>query len=706
MEYHSRTSMVRQLIDFSKVGSLNNFTNVVEKVVKSRSNDIVKLYSLKKQDAENKFRGDVEEIFVYYLIVTHLDTFNLSEIYFNNQDDMGVDLYGKHADGKSVCTMQVKYVGNPTTTIGWNDKHFGNFLAQSLALVDEGGFGVTTKKHTYFFARHGIPDKQVQDNFIHVRGKYYNEQDLLGVLPGLKSATFWSQLQDYVLTYQLPTKIKKTPYAHQIRIQNKIMDFLKSNEERGFVVAPTGAGKTVSIATCIEDAHKIFDNVVTIVASPRIRLSSQIKEEIYNGTPICSFHSDSSEKESAQNYNGGGMSHTSDEVEIKDFIKNNKQCTIVTTYHSLEQRLGKYIDETKENKKVIVIADECHNVVRFSDWSKLTTIDKDICKFDKLIGFTATPINTYNELSGGMNHMYRWGKLLCGITYKEMFHKGLIVPPVWETIDDKGDVGIEPEQLCKKGLLKEQELCKQRGTICKVLIKCKSRESAFNLHATMSKDLSLAAFKFFKVFTSDEAYTCGKRPHKQIEEFKQIKDNAVLFYVNMISEGIDIPDCTVLSFFKEVTDVIEMKQAIGRIMRPLTEERSLARKDRKKQYGYVILPEHNEEGDSTKYDTIRDMIESIKQEAIAAGVERNEGVEHEGVVPSVADKYVDEKDVKQLSDADFEAEVFDIEKWYTKLDEQEISPAKLQERLANGLNPKNLEVKEEVLNGADPYADE
>ena len=107
MIHHINAGKILRLFDFSNVDSIVKLGDEVEKVCNKNGEGVYKEYQIKGKsgmtDIEsscNKFRGDVEEVFVYYLMETNKLAFNISEIRYLDEeveDDIGVDLVGKDA---------------------------------------------------------------------------------------------------------------------------------------------------------------------------------------------------------------------------------------------------------------------------------------------------------------------------------------------------------------------------------------------------------------------------------------------------------------------------------------------------------------------------------------------------------------------------------------------------------------------------------
>ena len=313
----------------------------------------------------------------------------------------------------------------------------------------------------------------------------------------------------------------------------------------------------------------------------------------------------------------------------------------------------------------MAIYDEAHNLVigRFSTKAKQKVLKKILAH--KKVFLTATPAYAkdikeeeleegnegYNGL--GMENEQNYGKEIYRKSPKNMIDAGEIVPPYIHVVnvselEIKGKViHVSPDELMDEDIEKNVELmakvidgsfdehlkqikkhsCSPEKIGAKVIVVCSGDSSFRGFFASdgftemreRRKDI-----KFFGISSAYGAWIDGERILPQGGWFKEKfllalrslkqEDNAIIFHIDMLGEGIDVPGITGVIPFREL-GTIKSCQTLGRAMRIVPEDRkslyngSRGPNDRDKMvkpYAWVILPVY-----SINHVDIKQKIESV-----------------------------------------------------------------------------------------------
>ena len=217
-----------------------------------------------------------------------------------------------------------------------------------------------------------------------------------------------SEKREFFSEYDLNDARKaalKKPAAHQAMAIDHLIKWYKSridNYAGGILVLPTGGGKTFTAIrflclTALSDGYKVlwlahthhlleqaycsFEEHVGAIAEPKSKLDIRV----VSGTI--------------------GHYHVAD-IEPNDDVVIATLQTVTRAYNENHFALNSFIDSAQG--KLLVVFDEAHHAPAPS-YRKLLTSLRDRCEDMFLLGLTATPVYSDENLQGWLNNLFRQG---------------------------------------------------------------------------------------------------------------------------------------------------------------------------------------------------------------------------------------------------------------------------------------------------------
>ncbi len=629
---HSFKDKIPDFLEFSTYNgeSINTIAKFHRNIAK-----LSKQYSTRIDS--NKFKGDSLELLVEYLIKLNgsdnrIGIHDYHPVFIN---DTGVDGIGIGINNKP-ATVQVKY-RNPNYTLTANgaDEEGQHDNLMSFYGTSFGRYGVpvecdtnmlivTTAKDINEFTMQEMFCNKVRClNFEHLSGMLDNRDDFwLGFFKSIEQ----SKLN---ISDSKPIILRK----HQKDAAIAACEF---NKQKGKIIMPTGAGKTYTIGEIIINSINNGARVIQI-NSPRILLCWQLLEETYKyllsskiNVHYINFNSGKYDDETKyieylrkNNIMYRQIETTTSPIKVKNKIENATiPVIIVSTYHSA--------DRLKNIEPDIIIHDEAHNLVSLGFTELANT------KAKKHFFFTATEKNQFSDKSIGMNNIELFGDYVFAVSPREMIERGEMLPPyiqfVRPRIDneyDKKKLENDPDAIFRSiygaFFAHERQLyihSKDPDIIgAKVLVVMRGQADLERIFGNPIKGIPAA--KSFEKFRKDcpnvhiyalssefGIYCDGEhtpvpvssiKKHKMMEQLKSLdsSEKAIIFHVDMIGEGIDVPGITGIMPYRNLGD-IKLFQTIGRACRlhPIDREafynKEIYIENRRqwiKQAAWLILPE-------------------------------------------------------------------------------------------------------------------
>jgi superfamily II DNA or RNA helicase len=588
-------------------------------------NGIESLCSHIKKEAEKystiiepeKYKGDALELFVEYLIKVdgadnRIGIYDYRLLTDDGDEDCGVDGHGR-GDNQNPATVQVKF-RRGDYVLKANEDHLSNFLTSSWS---DYGVPIEDTKNMLIITTGLKVDEISREKMLKNKVRVLNRDALRSMCDNRDE--FWIRFYESVNKSRVKTEMVK-PYElreHQSEASEAVVN---DNNSKGKVVLPTGCGKTIIEAEVIR--KKIIEcqakNIVPVIKvnASRILLCFQLFEEIFkylNSYGISAKY---------VNFNSGSAddrfyitelrklnmiyreitSTTSAKAVKEEFDKSQKEgipLIIVSTYHSSERFADSGIVPD------ITIHDEAHNLVS-REFSKAAVLPSKADFY-----FTATEKVTDSCEDLGMNNEAIFDKMIYTKSAKEMIEKGEMVTPRIHIIKAKngGKVDVEKTEADYSTLfnsitnaffahdkqIKEDSYDNSRIG-AKILVVCRGQQDLIEMVKTqVFKDFRIlypdihifALSSEFGLLNDDQHFKApvtNSKKFKFLKKLKELKDGdrCIVFHVDMIGEGVDIPGITGVMPFRNC-ELSKFVQNIGRAAR-------LHRDDRRRFYAKEIKP--------------------------------------------------------------------------------------------------------------------
>jgi superfamily II DNA or RNA helicase len=351
---------------------------------------------------------------------------------------------------------------------------------------------------------------------------------------------------------------------------------------KGRIIIPTGGGKTLIAQESIRQLAVASDKpTVSVIFVPRIMLAKQwIKStgayliqdykmrfnflNINSGKLASKIKNDI--EQSLFDIMGHGirpiLSTTSPLVsdkEIKSLITDDYHVVIISTYHSSQVLTQSQLMFNS------TWYDECHFLATDNQFFESTKINSHNKYF-----LTATPRTTDSDDGMGMNNESVYGPVIFQQSPKELIHIGAIVPPHIHIVGTT--IQLNNDALSQRGYddllsLVISSFDKHKNVIkansvepdrigAKMLVVCNGQlplQGIFSARTFRLLRKDRSEIKIYGLSTDFGIYIDGTHhvnTNAMKEEFlyalNQLEDNddAIIFHVDMIAEGLDVPGIT------------------------------------------------------------------------------------------------------------------------------------------------------------------
>ena len=403
------------------------------------------------------------------------------------------------------------------------------------------------------------------------------------------------------------SRIKTADSSHKIVLrehQAKAGLAIAQNGNRGKVILPPGTGKTFieaeEILRVIREQQAKGVLPIIKINSPRILLCFQLFEEVFSYLNLQGVNA------RYVNYNSG---NADDRFYIAELRKLGGAYREIISTTSVNEVKAVYAKAFAENLPLIVfstyhssekfaksglrphltIHDEAHNLV------SSVFVHAASLPCDRDLFFTATEKVTDSTEDLGMNNPAIFGNMIYTESPKELIGKGEMVPPCVHVVRARTGVKVDFNKLdrdydalflsIKDAFFAHQAKIRedsfdpsQMGA--KVLVVCRGQQDLiemlntdiFGKFRTEFPDIHIFALSSdFGLYNDGEYF---KPPVNNVKKFNFLKkvealgaaEKALIFHVDMIGEGIDVPGITGVMPFRNC-ELARFVQNVGRSSR-------------------------------------------------------------------------------------------------------------------------------------------
>ena len=530
-------------------------------------------------DTEFSEEYNCKDIYLYDEIPTDLrQRLNLPLV------EHGIDLLIVDHD-EQIIAVQCKFKNDETVKLNWNADKLGNFF----------GFARNANLHCIFSNSSDITQvaQNLTDNF-----KFFSYSHLQNI-----SAATFEKMRTALIGEPIKEINKKKPHYYQKKAIVAVVSHFNNNNERGQLILPCGAGKTL-VALWIKERLQAKN---TLVLVPSLALLRQIKaswNEAYN-TKFIRLNVCSEKDIDSDIDNDIAITHTyeiignvtSDKIDVANFLQRPDNKVVFSTYQSL-QVVVDALQLIPDFHFDLIIADEAHKTAGFEDQNKFTLVhNKDKVRGLKRLYMTATPRIASDELVAvakkterikflkDMSNPKEFGKEAYRMTFGTAIDKKILVK--YKIIA----VGVSDYDL-KTYIEKNIQLSKSESIT----------EYAHNyaLNIVMEKYKAFHALTFHSRIHLAESFTkrhnrlipnvisasiSGKQTTSEreiiLKAFEKA-DKAVVSNAKCLTEGVDVPVIDVVYYSDPRNSKIDIVQSAGRALRKS--------KHGNKEWGFIVVP--------------------------------------------------------------------------------------------------------------------
>lgn len=381
----------------------------------------------------------------------------------------------------------------------------------------------------------------------------------------------------------------RIPYAHQKAAMENLDIIDKESAYSTLVVLPTGAGKTYTASLWLLK-HALNRKKKILWIAHRQMLLDQAAESFQKYAYT----------ESIPNINSFRYRIVSgSNIHDRTIDILNSDDLLIVSKDSLGRNLESLDKWLKGTDEIYLIVDEAHHSTAKTYRKIIDYVQKRV-KHTKLIGLTATPFRTAQEEQGLLAKIYsdgvRDGKAVSGdvgITYqiglKELINRQILSKPIFESyytdeafgetlgIDDWDNIthlDILPESITQqmvdskeRNRLIIQTYQKNQNEYGQTIVFAVNVVHAIALAKLFNQAGICAEYVVSDIRDSITGVTISREDNeRKIEDYRNGKVQ-VLVNVNILTEGVDLPQTKTVFLARPTVSTILMTQMVGRALR-------------------------------------------------------------------------------------------------------------------------------------------
>ncbi len=381
----------------------------------------------------------------------------------------------------------------------------------------------------------------------------------------------------------------RTPYAHQKDAMENLDVINKNNKYSTMIVLPTGGGKTYTASMWLLKNALNYKKKILWIAHRQMLLDQAAESfqkfaysEVIPHIPFFQYRVVS------------GASCHDRTIDIKPTDN-----LLIVSKDSIGRNLGSLDSWLTGEKEIFLIVDEAHHSTAKTYRKVIEYVKKRVPNV-KLIGLTATPFRTADNEQGLLSKIYEDGlengKIVhgdIGITYqiglKELISRHILSKPIFEsyyTDEMYGEaLGLDGwESIQRLDVLPEDVAGQMANSAARNKLIVNTYQSkqkeygqtivfalnvvhAIHLSALFNKAGIRSEFIVSDVKDSVTGVSISREDNaRKLEEYR-LGNVRVLVNVNILTEGVDLPQTKTVFLARPTVSTILMTQMIGRALR-------------------------------------------------------------------------------------------------------------------------------------------
>jgi superfamily II DNA or RNA helicase len=385
---------------------------------------------------------------------------------------------------------------------------------------------------------------------------------------------------------QIQVNVGKNPrelYAHQNEAIKKLDEKNKSPFE-GLLVLPTGGGKTLTAV------HWLLRNFINKRKKVLwIAHRHELLDQAFETVKISAYSSllNDVEKFRYRVVSGHPKHDRPVNIQPTDDI-------IIASKDSLNSGLNYLLENwVKHSKEILLVVDEAHHATAKTYRKLINTIKQDFQNRGnaggfKILGLTATPFRTDESEQGLLKQVFP-DDIISSENLRTLITRGILSEPIFENLETKLDFYREltdkdiraiknfdklPKDVAEKIALSSirnkrivEHYVENREKYKPLLIFAIDIQHAIALNALFQARKINSDFVVSKIVDANTGVTISTKENSdKIKRFRR-GELEVLINVEMLTEGIDLPNVQTVFLTRPTTSTILMTQMIGRALR-------------------------------------------------------------------------------------------------------------------------------------------
>lgn len=364
-------------------------------------------------------------------------------------------------------------------------------------------------------------------------------------------------------------------YLHQqdaIKEMNKIYD--NKGHFSGILAIPTGGGKTLTAMQWLLK-NAIDKNKKVLWIAHRHELLNQAFNALYKNS-----YSDLLKNKKEFRYHMISGQHDRS-VNLKpedDFVIASKD----SLYYNTDYLIDNWLDD---NEEVFLVIDEAHHSAA-KTYRKIIDAARENVDISSVLGLTATPFRTSEEEQGLLKKIFE-DDILYKVDLEQLINRGILSAPIFkeyntqldiykelndqdvkniQTFDLKGDIADKIAQSKERNKRIVDHYIENKDKYGKLLVFTIDISHAIVLNKLFNKNGISSEFIVSSIRNEHGVTISQEDNAEKVEKFRNDEID-VLVNVNILTEGVDLPNVETVFLTRPTISTILMTQMIGRALR-------------------------------------------------------------------------------------------------------------------------------------------